>query len=231
LSKSSIKDGRSLIERQIISLVGRIGAESKYSLSEVMNLILEMAHNKTNEERILVAPSNILDYIPSGKCVDTIQNHLEEIISKAEREILLLTPFWDLPTLKNLLRCTLSRGTKPELVILLVQMDKNSPHLQDIIDSISTYWPEMHVRVFLHTVQSSDQASYPHAKCLIVDRISGYLGSANFTEPGMTGHFELGVSLSSEASMILGELLEYLWSHTEIFNLVWDNNIEYSGAC
>ena len=70
-------------------------------------------------------------------------------------------------------------------------------------------------------VKPNDQTSYPHAKCLVVDRSFGYLGSANFTGQGMKGHFELGVSLNSEASKTLGDLLQYLWSQTNIFTLAW----------
>ena len=226
LSKSNMKDGRSLIERQIISLVERIGPERQYSLAEVIDLLLAMAHSKASGERLLVAPSEILDHIPPGKRVDTIPNYLEGIVSKAEREVLLLAPFWDMPTLMNLLRCTSFRGTKPELVLLLVHIGKRLPQVQDIADGISSTWSGMRIRIFLHVVKPSDQGSYPHAKCLVVDRSYGYLGSANFTGQGMKRHLELGVSLSSEASKILGDLLEYLWSQTKIFSLSWDS-MEY----
>jgi hypothetical protein len=42
----------------------------------------------------------------------------------------------------------------------------------------------------------------------------------------MKGHFELGVSLGSEASKTLADLLEHLWSQTKTFVLAWDNRVE-----
>lgn len=223
LYKPEMKGGRSLVERQIVSLVEQVGPDRQYSLAEVINLLLAMANSKTNGERLLVAPSEILDFVPPGKRVGAIPNYLEGIVRKAEREVLLLTPFWDMSTLVDLLRCTSLQGTKPELVLLLVHMGRRLPRVQDIADGILSTWPGTRIRIFLHLVKPNDQTSYPHAKCLVVDRSFGYLGSANFTGQGMKGHFELGVSLNSEASKILGDLLQYLWSQTNIFALAWDS--------
>ncbi len=223
LAKCSMKDGRSLAERQIISLVERVGLERQYSLAEVIDLLLAMAHSKIDGERLLVAPSEVLDFIPPGKRVDAIPNYLEGIVGKAEREVLLLAPFWDMPTLINLLRCTSFRGMQPELVLLLVHIGNRLPHVQNIADGISSAWIGKRIRIYLHLAKPDDQGAYPHAKCLVVDRSFGYLGSANFTGQGMKGHFELGVSLGSEASKTLGDLLEHLWSQTRIFNLAWDS--------
>lgn len=225
LTKSSMKDGRSLAERQIVSLVEKIRLDRRYSLAEVMDLLLAMAQSKTKGERLLVAPSEVLDYVPPGKRVDTIPNYLEGIVRKAEREVLLLAPFWDIPTLINLLRCASVRGMKLDLVLLLVHMGNRLPRVQSIADSISSSWTGKRIRIYLHLAKQNDQASYPHAKCLVVDRTSGYLGSANFTGPGMKGHFELGISLGPEASKTLADLLQHLWSQTKIFTLAWDSGI------
>jgi hypothetical protein len=223
LDKPSMKSGRSLIERQIVSLVEQVGLDRQYSLVEVIGLLLALADNKTNGERLLVAPPEILDFVPPGKRVGAIPNYLEGIVRKAEREVLLLAPFWDMSTLMNLLRCTPLQGTKPELVLLLVHMGKRLPRVQNMADGILSAWPGMRIRIFLHLVKPNDQTSYPHAKCLVVDRSFGYLGSANFTGQGMKGHFELGMSLSLETSKTLGDLLQYLWSQTDIFALAWDS--------
>jgi len=50
LTKSAMKDGRSLVERQIISLVEKIGPERRFSLAEVTDLLLAMAQSKANGE-------------------------------------------------------------------------------------------------------------------------------------------------------------------------------------
>lgn len=222
-NKSTMKGGRSFVERQIVSLIEQVGPDRQYSLAEVVALLVTMVNSQNGGERLLVAPSEILDFIPTGKRVEVIPNYLEGIVRKAEREVLLLAPFWDMSTLVNLLHCTSLQGTKPELVLLLVHMGKRLPRVQDIADGILYTWPGTRIRVFFHLVKPNDHTSYPHAKCLVVDRSFGYLGSANFTGPGMKGHFELGVSLDSEASKTLGDLLQYLWTQTNIFSLSWDS--------
>jgi len=223
LTKPAMKDGRSLVERQIISLAERIGPDKQYPLAEVINLLLAMAQSKADGERLLVAPSEVLDFVPPGKRVDTIPNYLETIVRRAEQEVLLLAPFWNMPTLINLLRCASPQGMKSELVLLLVHMGNRLPCVQSIADNITSNWSGKRIRIYLHLAKPNDQASYPHAKCLVVDRKSGYLGSANFTDQGMKGHFELGVSLGPDASKTLGDLLEYLWSQTQIFSLLWNS--------
>jgi hypothetical protein len=222
LYKHGMKGGRSLVERQIVSLVEHIGPDRQFSLTEVVELLLTMANSNVSSERLLVAPAEILDFIPLGKRVGAIPSYLEGIVRKAEREVLLLAPFWDMSTLTDLLRCTSAQRWKPELVLLLVHMGRRLPRVQDIADEVLSIWPGMRVRIFFHLVSNNNQTSYPHAKCLVVDRSLGYLGSANFTGKGMKGHFEVGMSLSSEVSKTLGDLLQYLWSQTDIFTLAWD---------
>ena len=218
------KYGRSLVERQIGSLVEHIGPDRQFSLAEVIELLATMANKNATSERLLVAPSEILDFIPPGKRVGTIPSYLEEIIRRAEREVLLLTPFWDIATLTDLLRCTSQKAPKPELILLLVHMGRRLPHIQDITNEILSIWPGPRIRIFFHIVSKNNQTYYPHAKCLVADRNFGYLGSANFTGQGMKGHFEVGISLSSEDSKTLGDLLQYLWSQTKIFALAWDSS-------
>jgi len=49
-----------------------------------------------------------------------------------------------------------------------------------------------------------------HAKCIVVDGKTGYLGSANFSVGGLDRHFEIGVALSSSSAAALDNLVAYV---------------------
>jgi len=219
----SQKYGRSVVEREVVRLVESIGPDRKFSLAEVLELLVSSAPQSRQEDRLLVAPATLLDSIPPGRYVWSIPSYLEEILRKAERQVLLLAPFWDIATLTGLLHCVPQERTKTELVLLLVQMGR-PPHIESIANEILSIWPTARMRIFIHIVGQRSSMEYPHAKCLVVDKRLGYLGSANFTGKGMKGHFEVGVALGLKESNTLAGILEGLWSKTNLFSLAWDSS-------
>jgi len=225
LTRVGSKHTRSLIERRICSLMESVGTDRQFSLTEVVQLLVEMPSDRADVEKLLVAPANVIDFIPPGRRVRPIQGYLEQILRNAQREVLLMAPFWDMPTLIDLLRCVPRKGTEIELVLLLVHMGKKLVNIGRIKDSIQSIWPSTRIRMYVHLADKREALDYPHAKCLIVDRSQGYLGSANFTQRGMRGHFELGVSLGSGDSQTLGIILKHLWSNSNLFSLAWDSSV------
>jgi len=217
------KRGRSLIEQHIFKLLKSIGADRKYSLIEVIELLVNTQREDLCTERLLVAPAEMLDSVPLGQRVRTIPNYLEKIIRKVKHEILLLAPFWDVPTLVDLFHCIPRLGSEYQIVLLLVHMGRESPSLKNIVNEIQSIGTSNRIRIYFHLTSRSDSHNYPHAKCLVVDRNHGYLGSANFTQRGMRGHFEVGVSLGSRDSKTLGDILQHLWTKSGLFALVWDS--------
>lgn len=220
----SKKRGRSLIERQVLRLVESIGADRQFSLAEVVQLLINVSRELPSADRLLVAPVDMLDAIPPGRRVRAIPDYLQDMLRTAQHEVLLLAPFWDMPTLVDLLRCVPQRGTEAELVLLFVHMGRRLPNLETMVNAIQSVWPSTRIRVFVHLASRSRFANYPHAKCLVVDRSHGYLGSANFTGQGMRGHFEVGVALSPSDSRTLGDILQHLWSKSGLFVLAWDSS-------
>jgi len=177
-----------------------------------------------------VAPADLLDSIPAGQRVRALPSYLEEIVRKAQREVLLLAPFWDMPTLTDLLRCAQRERMRAELVLLLVHMGRRLPPVERIVNEIQSVWPLTRIRIYVHLAHQRSYTNYPHAKCLVVDRRYGYLGSANFTGQGMKGHFEVGVCLGPEDSRTLGDILHYLWSRGGLFALAWDSAESSTGT-
>lgn len=216
--------GRSVVEREVIRLAKSIGPDRKFSLVEVLGLLAANTLESREESRLLVAPARMLDYIPPGHQVKSIPSYLEGILRKAKRQVLLLAPFWDMTTLIDLLRCIPKEGAEPELVLLLVRMNR-LPRVERIANEILAIWPAARVRIFMHVVDRGSSTEYPHAKCLLVDKALGYLGSANFTGHGMEGHFEVGIALEPKESKTLADILESLWSKTDLFALAWDSAV------
>ena len=218
------KHGRTLVEKQVLELIDNIGINHQFSLREVLELLIFILNKSPKEERLLIAPSEMLDLVPDGKQIRSIPSYLEAIIKEAKYEILLLTPFWDIETLIDLLLCIKNKQTKLELILLLVSFDKRMQSIQNIIEKILFVWQGRRIRIFFYNINKENKNYYPHAKCLIIDRERGYLGSANFTGQGMKTHFEVGTSLNSEDSKILGDLLQNLWSKNTFFSLIYDSS-------
>ena len=219
----SPKHGRSVVESEVIKLVESIGVDRHFSLAEVTELLVSTIHESASARRLLVAPADVLDSIPAGQRVGAIPSYLEEILRKAQHEVLLLAPFWDMPTLTSLLRCAPREGVKTELVLLLVHMGTRLPRVESMVNEIQSIWPLSRLRIYVHLARQGSATNYPHAKCLVVDRSHGYLGSANFTGRGMKGHFEVGVSLDPQHSRTLSGVLQHLWSQSGLFALAWDS--------
>jgi len=216
------KHSRSVVEREVLKLVESIGLDRHFSLHEVVELLVSIIHDSASAQRLLVAPANVLDSIPAGQRVKAIPSYLEEILRKARHEVLLLAPFWDMPTLTSLLRCAPREKVKIELVLLLVHMGRGIPRVERMTSEIQSIWPLSRLRIYVH-LASQGSPDYPHAKCLVVDRNHGYLGSANFTGRGMKGHFEVGICLDHQDSRTLGGVLQHLWSQSDLFALAWDS--------
>ena len=223
------RQGRSAVEREILNLAESIGVDRHFSLVEVTGLLTRVLEESTAGRRLLVAPVDLLDHIPAGRQVKAIPNYLEEILRRAEHEVLLMAPFWDMVTLVDLLRCVPRERENVGLVLLLVQMGRRIPDAQSVVDEIRSACRLSRIQVYLHLLGQGGPTGYPHAKCLVVDRSQGYLGSANFTGRGMKGHVEVGVSLLPEDARTLGDILQHLWSRSDLFSLAWDSALTMHG--
>jgi phosphatidylserine/phosphatidylglycerophosphate/cardiolipin synthase-like enzyme len=66
------------------------------------------------------------------------------------------------------------------------------------------------IRNRLRVLRATESLSgFFHAKFVLVDRVRGYLGSANFSVNGLERNLELGTGLSAEEARTLDELITY----------------------
>ena len=219
------KHGRSVVDRQVRHLVASIGAETRFTLHEVIDLLLKMPIELTEKKQLLVAPSEFLDIIPLGERIQLISVYLESILIKAREQVILLSPFWDTATLVYLLRCVPSASHNIDLVLLLVHIGRKMPNVTPLINDIQIICSFSRVRLFICLSGSTKQLNYPHAKCMVVDKYWGYVGSANFTELGMRGHFEMGVAINGNDAVVLSNILHNLITKSGLFYLAWDTSV------
>ncbi len=219
--RSSGRRGRSLIEREVTRLITSIESSRTFSLIEVVDLVADALNQPDSGRRLLLAPPAMLDAIAPGRGVRLIRDYLEEILRLATEEVILMAPFWDVDTLTSLLR-TVPRDAKNASLVLLLVDTIGTVRVEPLVSKIQAVWPSTSLRLYIHRRGgTSSESDYPHAKCLLVDQRHGYVGSANFTDKGMTGHFELGVRLPEEDCHTLGQMLTYLWSESGLFSLAW----------
>jgi phosphatidylserine/phosphatidylglycerophosphate/cardiolipin synthase-like enzyme len=143
--------------------------------------------------------------------IDDIKNLLTELVSNTKESLTILSPYTTSAALSDILKPLLinkhAENIKIEVYIAnpLEDARRQAKTMQsllhkDLIKKVSYYY----------RAGENQEDSILHAKLLIVDNERGYLGSANFTEQGLTRHFELGVEMSGQQARLSTELLKQL---------------------
>lgn len=223
-SASTAKYPRSQAESEARKILDILGYDKKYSLFEISDILFDHIIPKYCNENIVLSPLGLLDSIPPGQGVRGISEYIESIIKKAKKEIIILSPFWDINTLIDMLSCATRQASQAELILLLVVQGNRRPNLIKVIDRLQACWPSTKIALFLHLTKYNEH-NFPHAKCLIVDQICGYLGSANFTHHGMKENIEIGLSIGRDNAQTLRRILKLLLSKEGPFTLAWDSSI------
>jgi phosphatidylserine/phosphatidylglycerophosphate/cardiolipin synthase-like enzyme len=76
-------------------------------------------------------------------------------------------------------------------------------------------WPDLATRDnvrFFQPKPNIEDAKYlgSHAKCLVSDSQTAYVGSANFTQPGLFGNLELGLLVEGDEAAQIAAFWQYL---------------------
>ena len=219
------RDARSPAEREVWRLAQQVGLEQTFPLGAVVTLVARAFNIGRVQQQILVSPREIEQMAPLGAGFNYLGDYLDGIVRAARRDIILMTPFWDVATLKSVFASAPRASAGVEVVLLLVDAARVARSVDTIVTTLMSVWAPSRLRVFVHRVSGqAGSEEYPHAKCLLVDRETGYLGSANFTEAGLGRRFELGVSIHGSQAACLSRLLEGLWASTGMFKLAWDTH-------
>lgn len=136
-----------------------------------------------------------------------------QLVSKAKKHLLIASPFvtsYHGPgesSIRYALKAALGRNVKIDIittgsgiVILRKAWEEFLPN-----KNICFYQPKLNI--------DNDKFLGSHAKCLISDGTSAYIGSANFTQPGLYSHLEIGVLIHGNTAIQLSSFWEYLIEH------------------
>jgi phosphatidylserine/phosphatidylglycerophosphate/cardiolipin synthase-like enzyme len=142
---------------------------------------------------VITAPAEMIGPLAySARCRQTL-GVLTELIASASDRLIISAPFLQpgagisTGVLNSAIKAALLRGVKVELVTTgqsLSAFDKTA--LGD--------FPTGSLRISQPTTNVLDPKNLgSHAKFCVSDGVAAYIGSANLTGPGLTGHIELGV--------------------------------------
>jgi phosphatidylserine/phosphatidylglycerophosphate/cardiolipin synthase-like enzyme len=166
----------------------------------------------SNDVRIVVTPPGEFGAQFVRKLgARTTHGVIIELVTKARSSLLLTAPFIYLGqaivagSFLDALRHALDRN-------VIVQFIST----QDSLVALERQFPKLaqhpNVRLFVPRVDPSISTLGSHAKVLLSDSALGYIGSANLTDPGLTGHLEFGVLLGGSPVRQLAAFWNYLLS-------------------
>lgn len=164
-------------------------------------------------EVVVTIPKELAPGLLVPTATRTTLGVLVELVAASEERIILASPFLQLSSVvcKGPLGLALASASRRGVLIDVVCM---SGSLRDEDTSaLLTNRVEMAVRVFqpkANLIDSDVMGS--HAKFCLVDGRAAYVGSANFTENGLTKHFELGTLIRGQPAKDLFSVVGRLFN-------------------
>jgi phosphatidylserine/phosphatidylglycerophosphate/cardiolipin synthase-like enzyme len=142
---------------------------------------------------------------------------LVELAVEARTKLVVASPYLHVASLlengvvASAIRAALERGVEVEIATA-------AGHIQQLKGLLTTAAGEQSRRVRLYQPQANvmdDRHLGSHAKFCISDERKAYLGSANFTTPGLGGHLEMGVLVEGKLAMQVSRF----WSDLKLIGL------------
>ena len=168
-----------------------------------------LSPSTTDDVRLVITPPG-----PSGAQLArrlgarTTYGVLIELATTANTHLLLATPFIHLGeallagSLVEALEHALRRNVRLDVVSTVESLAALKSNVPQLVSHSGVYLYRPHA-----TLSPSRLGS--HAKVLASDGNAAYVGSANFTDPGMTTNLEMGVLLKG----LLARQVSAFWSH------------------
>lgn len=144
--------------------------------------------------------------------VDDISSLLTELVGSTKHNLILLSPYTTPTAILSILR-PVFRIAESKKVHIKLFITNPLREAQRQIDNLEKLLPNnifSSISFYYRSDLSQEEENILHAKVLIVDSRRGYLGSANFTDQGLSKHFELGVELADKQCVLVEKLLNEL---------------------
>jgi len=157
------------------------------------------------EYKLRNTPSHVV-----GPYADSLVSNLARLISQAETDLLIVGPYWSEKGVSEIRR-RIDKEPRENLEVTLIAAadldDANSAGLKAFSYFLKH---DLDARVRVMEPRRLAEGRYPlvHAKVIVSDRRNGYVGSANFSQNGLTQSIEMGVSLAGTMALQLHEWFE-----------------------
>jgi phosphatidylserine/phosphatidylglycerophosphate/cardiolipin synthase-like enzyme len=127
------------------------------------------------------------------------------LIDEAQRELWLVTPFLDPPSVA-FFRGPISTAASRGVLVKILTAGQNEKFVEALMDSLNSQRDSVSVWFANDDISSLGT----HAKAVVADLAHAYLGSANLTSWGMQKHFEIGALLEGPSVAVMVSLFERL---------------------
>lgn len=178
----------------VVKANGRFDATKLHAVGAALDLVGEsFAHDgpRSTWAPVATLPPALHDRLRAPPLRHTA-GVLLELVDRADRELLLATPFVDpqaVDFLSDALLAAGRRGARTRVVTSTGQ----ARHFEDV----ARRWvSEDRAPLRVTEMQTELSALGSHAKVVLVDGERGYVGSANLTAAGLGRHIEIGVELA-----------------------------------
>lgn len=135
----------------------------------------------------------------------------EDLIRKAEKEVIIMTPFLDKAGASFLLRLVQAKKPEVNMTVILRFLDsKNSEIYGELRGELSS----ANVKVVDYSIEREGTKWLEtfHAKVILADDHYCYLGSSNLDKYSIENSMELGALITGESVRLLKKLLDIIIS-------------------
>lgn len=149
--------------------------------------------------------------------LEQITSRLLDICGQADRRIVIFSPFIETEGIKWLvpgLKSAIQRGVSIDFISKELEIDSPNSYALSVLKEVDNDQTPGSLRIFDYYQGSDNDQNYPeftvHAKVLLVDRTTAYLGSANFTGNAFTRYLEIGAILEGDQVADLFDLADHV---------------------
>jgi hypothetical protein len=144
---------------------------------------------------------------------EDLRGAIIDLVAGAEQDLVLISPFWDAPTLNELSPFLFRRLAVGVSLRLLGRFDNRTPNaIKEFLLRLRAYEQCQVLSWYETSAIDPFGASTFHLKAAVADGNRGYLGTANFTVAGLRSRLELGILLQGQAAERLAAVTDAVLS-------------------
>lgn len=160
-------------------------------------------HSADTSPQIYLSPPDLVGAVEDQ--VGELHQLLIALVAATRRHLTVVTPFFSPHALREILAPL--RSSDISLSFYLSLPPQQLSQVQLLTQEL---FPAHNSQVFVNLRPEGRWQTLPHAKLILSDRETGYLGSANISQQGLHDQFEVGIRLYEQAVRTLEHVLSAL---------------------